>query len=298
MSVLDGLASLGADEFASPLYVALGADLSSYRDGEGDWPVPSADKPGAWKRFPSRATRDTRLDGLDLRWLDGLPRAVGTCIFRVEADEIVAVSADGVLARRARLLYPVTAWDARAARYFAADCVEMVQDELEWPLADDDLPQRTIQAARQQADGMLDAASLREIWVDLHATSRAFTCDIPCIESWLAAWAALDALVEPDPGIAARLAARAAGQAAVAAATWWAGWTAGQDAAWSAQTAAVAETLRRTASERARHEADLTVRAWQAAHLGRYLGLAEPPRPHSLAIGLGHGPAPGPTPAP
>lgn len=258
----------GSSDFAT-LYVALRADGSSY-DDERVWPAPRDGRPGAWHgQTPASSTGDA----LELRWLEALPDALGAAIFTVEVEDIVAVSPDGLLARRARLLRRVVSWDACAARRYAADCAELVCAELDWPLPEDDLPRSAIQAVRDVAAGLRTLSSLHADWADLHALSRALTCDIPCVESWEAAWTALDGLAMPDAGEAARTAARAASAAAIASTAWWAGWRASMDGAWTAQPPGVIEARREAAADRARRDARAGVRRWQAQRLRTYLEL-------------------------
>jgi hypothetical protein len=146
-----------------------------------------------------------------------------------------------------------------------------VLGELDWPIADDDRPRQAILVARDFAEGRVSADTMFRTWAGVHALARVHTCDVPCVESWQAAWEAFDALLESDAGDAARIAARAARESAVVSAAWWAGWTAAMDAAWTACTAARIEELRETASLAARDRADEAVHAWQARRLDQYL---------------------------
>ena len=264
------MAPRGFHTVTGPFYKALRADCSSYQDGEGLWPAPSQRGPGAWTRVPD-AKPVAGSGGLALHHLSGLPNALGTRLFIAEAEDIVAVTEFGVIAGRARLLRPIAVWDAQAARHFAADCAEQVLDALDWHATDDDRPGAAIAVARDFADGLVSLDTMYRTWADVHTLARGHTCDIPCPEAWQAAWTAFDALLELDPGDAARIAVQMAHESAVLAASWWAGWKARMDAAWTACTAARVEELREAAARAASEQADADVRRWQAGRLEQYL---------------------------
>ena len=151
-------------------------------------------------------------------WL-ALTYAPGPVACLVELDDATLVPhgrpVDKYAARSRTLLAAVNI--ERELRLFAADCAEHVLWIYERDYPDDSRPRDAIQAARDYADGRIDAAARDAAWAAARAAARA------------AAWAAAGAAARD----AARDAARVAAGAAAGAAAWAAAMAAEQ--AWQRQ---------------------------------------------------------------
>jgi hypothetical protein len=97
---------------------------------------------------------------------------------------------DKVVARRARVTEKIETWNERTARLFAADCAEHVLHLYEQEYPNDDRPRAAIKAARDFAEGLIDAAALDAAggaaWAD--AWDAAGTAAWDAASSWDAAW--------------------------------------------------------------------------------------------------------------
>jgi hypothetical protein len=184
--------------------------------GYGTWPLPIGDQSGEW--LPKltgkliacqHAYHIMRVRDL-LEWSTS-----GVQLYAVETRYKTTDDSNKVLARQARALYRVEAWNDRNLRHFACDCAERVLPIFERDYPHDTRPRVAIATARKFADGLATSE-------ELHAARGA-------------AWgAARDAAWD-----AARGAARdAAWDAARGAA-----WDAARGAAWDAETSWQIERL-------------------------------------------------------
>lgn len=119
------------------------------------------------------------------------------------------VDADNKLVtRRGRITEQVTAWDARTARLFAADCAERVLPIYERQVPGDDRPRLAVEAAQLFAMGLIGAKDLSAAWAADIAAAAAAVGDAACAAR-AAAWAAArDAARDADADAAAWAAER------------------------------------------------------------------------------------------
>jgi hypothetical protein len=88
-------------------------------------------------------------NGIHACRLDDLPHWLGQELWVMELAGETVLAADGVIARRARLLERVDAWSAGVAQEFANDCAQHASD----------LASRSPSVAGRAADAALDAGS-------------------------------------------------------------------------------------------------------------------------------------------
>jgi hypothetical protein len=143
---------------------------------------------------------------------DALQYAPGPMACLVEISEPIEKDDTKQVSRTRKLIKAVNI--DRELRLFAADCAERVLYIFEKHYPKDDRPRKAIQAARDFADGKIDAAA----W----AAARAAAWDAARAAAW----------------DAARAAAWDAAGAAAGAAAWDAAWDAARAAAWDAARAA------------------------------------------------------------
>lgn len=231
------------------LYKWTAFDGASCGGGTGKWSLPKQQDDGTWTpgRWQPRIKDIEPCErGYHLCRPQDLLWWIGPALWEAEADgpsieHGSAATADSkVVVARARLLRPVTKWNERTARLFAADCAEQVLPLFERDRPDDDRPRQAIAVARAYADGAATRA-------ELHAAGDA---------AWAAAGAAAG-----DAAWHAAGDARAAWAARHAAWDAWAAWAAWH-AAWNARAAAWA-----AAGDAAWDAA----RAWQRERLQAYI---------------------------
>jgi hypothetical protein len=149
-------------------------------------------------------------NGLHLCRAEHLVLWLGPTIWRAEYDGEMVDLDDKVVVRRARVTERIDAWNERTARLFAADCAERVLSLFESVYPGDDRPRAAIQAARDFADGRIDAAALDAAYErtgsQAAAWAAAHAAAVVCAAAQAAAWSV-------NAARAAR-AARAAAQAA------------------------------------------------------------------------------------
>jgi hypothetical protein len=202
---------------APTLYKFTNADGSSAHGGHGKWHL------GRWRSVSGPLVPCRR--GLHLCREQNLMLWLAPALWEAEADGEVIEAADKVVARRARIVRRVEAWNDRTARLFAADCAEHLLPLFEADFPTDDRPRKAIETARRFADGK---ASREEMAAAQAAAGAA---------AWDAAWDAARAAAWD----AAQAAARAAARVAAWAAAWAAARAAARDAAWAAAWAAECE---------------------------------------------------------
>jgi len=201
--------------------------------GTGTWHLPRGKRPGKWMP-PIKGELEPCKNGYHLCRRGGLIQWLGPAIFEAESDGEIVETRDRVVARQARLIRRVDAWNERTARLFAADCAERVLPIFEAACPDDDRPRRAIEVARRYANGRATGEEMRVAATAAGAATLSAAGDA----AW-AAWAARDA-------------------------AWAATWAA-KYAAWVAAVAAKV-----AAGDTARDARD-TERAWQADRLFEYL---------------------------
>jgi hypothetical protein len=134
----------------STYYKVLDADQRSMHGGTGKWTV------GRWRSVRGDLVPCER--GLHLCRPQDLLYWIGPVIWEVEVEGEVIEAGDKVVARKARIVRKVEAWNERTARLFAADCAEDVLHLVPEPqraiCAD------TIAVARRYANGEATKADL------------------------------------------------------------------------------------------------------------------------------------------
>ena len=91
--------------------------------------------------------------------LDQLPRWIGSTLYEIEVRGEVLTAEDKSVAEQARLIKRVDTWNEKNLRLFAADCAEHVLGIYEKQYPNDERPRKSIQAARDFANGLIDAAA-------------------------------------------------------------------------------------------------------------------------------------------
>jgi hypothetical protein len=90
------------------------------------WPLPSADRPGAWVTAPAEPTLcATAVHGCRVA---DLPWWLQDELWEAEFDGAVATGRHKISAARARLLRPVEGWDRACAQRFADACALRARD--------------------------------------------------------------------------------------------------------------------------------------------------------------------------
>jgi hypothetical protein len=171
-------------------YKFLTADGSATH-GVGKWNLPHGDQPGEWMPDIQGEIVPCR-NGYHACRPQDVALWLNATMYELEYEGDIIEADDKVVGRRARLLRKIDAWNDRTARLFAADCAERVLPIFEKERPGDDRPRKAIQAARDYANGVIDAAA------------------------WAAAWAA----ARDAAGVAAGAAARAAARDTAWAAAW------------------------------------------------------------------------------
>ncbi len=188
-------------------YKILGENRLPIHGGDGRWP-----EPGEWRDVSGKLV--SCKNGLHLCRRDQLIAWLGPCIWEAEADPAeIIVDTDKVIARRARLIRQLDAWNTRSQRLFAADCAERVLHLYEREHPGDTRPRDAIAAARAYAIGAIDdderAATQAAAWAAAEAAAWAATQ----AAAWAAAWAAARAAAQAAAETAAWDAAEAAERA-------------------------------------------------------------------------------------
>lgn len=146
------------EDIDSRLYAVLGSRLVN---DDWDWQLPEGKAPGDWM---------PRLEGPLTPYKNGYPLCKGPMqLLRFPGPEIYVAEVDGevietefsIHARRVRLLEK-TAWDDRAARFFAIECAERVLPVFEKVHTGDDRPRLGLSAARAFLDGEITLAAVEK----------------------------------------------------------------------------------------------------------------------------------------
>ena len=214
------------------LYKVVSTAFGPLHGGKGTWFAPKGSKPGKW--MPKIENVQACKRGYHLipakaivEWLPQKSVAGYLC----EAEGFGDHDSDGdkTAFAEARLLKIVGLLDEKSMRLAAADMAERVLPIFYKVRPKDNRPALAIQAARDFANGKIDAAA----W--------AAAGDAAWAAAWGAAWAAAGAAAWAAAGDAARAAAGAAAWAAARAAARAAAWAAAGDAAGDAARAAAGD---------------------------------------------------------
>ena len=138
------------------LYKVLAADgKSPYHGGSGEWFLPSSKKPGKWMPRIKDIALCSR--GYHVITLDQLSTWIGPTLYVVETKGKEILGEDKRVTEQARLTRKVETWNDKTLRLFAADCAEHVLGLYEKVYPNDDRPKKAIKAARDFANGLIDA---------------------------------------------------------------------------------------------------------------------------------------------
>src|SRR5208282_4003 len=136
-------------------YKVLAADgCSPIHGGRGKWFLPKEKGPGEWMPAVKPVFCES---GYHFVTLDQLPKWLGPTIYEVEVRGEVLSAQDKGVATQARLIRILDTWNEKTLRLFAADCAEHVLGIYEKQYPKDERPRKAIQAARDFANGLIDA---------------------------------------------------------------------------------------------------------------------------------------------
>jgi hypothetical protein len=136
-------------------YKVLAADgCSPAHGGTGKWFLPKGKRVGKWMPAIKPVLCQ---QGYHFVTLDQLPRWIGPTLYEIEVRGEVLTAEDKSVAEQARLIKRVDTWNEKTLRLFAADCAEHVLGIYEKQYPKDEHPRKSIQAARDFANGLIDA---------------------------------------------------------------------------------------------------------------------------------------------
>src|SRR5208282_4727054 len=118
------------------------------------WFLPKEKGPGEWMPAVKPVLCES---GYHFVTLDQLPKWLGPTIYEVEVRGEVLSAQDKGVATQARLIRRLDTWNEKTLRLFAADCAEHVLGIYEKQYPKDERPRKAIQAARDFANGLIDA---------------------------------------------------------------------------------------------------------------------------------------------
>jgi hypothetical protein len=199
--------------------------------GYGQWPLPQGDQPGEWLPKLTGKLIACQHAYHVMRIRDLMEWATDDVqLYVVETRYKTTDDSNKVLARQARALYRVEAWNERNLRHFACDCAERVLPLFEQGYPNDTRPRVAITTARRFADGLATSKELAAARAAAGAAAGDAARDAARDAAGAAAWAAARAAARDAARDAARAAARDAARAAAGAAAWDAAWDAARDA--------------------------------------------------------------------
>jgi len=150
-------------------YKVLAADgCSPVHGGTGKWFLPKGKLVGKWMPAIKPVLCQ---QGYHFVTLDQLPRWVGPTLYEIEVRGEVLTAEDKSVAEQARLIKRVDTWNEKNLRLFAADCAEHVLGIYEKQYPNDEHPRKSIQAARDFANGLIDAAAANAASASAYAAS-------------------------------------------------------------------------------------------------------------------------------
>src|SRR5208282_186298 len=169
------------------------------------WFLPKEKGPGEWMPAVKPVLCES---GYHFVTLDQLPKWLGPTIYEVEVRGEVLSAQDKGVATQARLIRRLDTWNEKTLRLFAADCAEHVLGIYEKQYPKDERPRKAIQAARDFANGLIDANAANAAAYAAYAAYSANDADDDADD------AASDANAAADAANAAAYAANAAYDAA------------------------------------------------------------------------------------
>ena len=186
------------------LYKFLRKDGTGPYSGQA-WALPTDDVPGEWMPEITGALVACK-NGYHLCREQDAVQWINIALYEAEYDGERVDAADKIVARRARLLRRVAAWNERAMRLFACDCAEHVLDLFERRCPGEDRPRQAIAVARRYANGEATFGELQAAQRDAYDAADAAAYDAAD------AAAAYDAADTRADGLPAATSARKRGQ--------------------------------------------------------------------------------------
>ncbi len=126
-----------------------------FNGGKGKWNLPQNGNPGDW--MPKIEEIIPCRSGYHLCEFTDLMTWLGPEIYEAEGKFIR--DNNKTVFQQARIIRKIECWNERTARLFAADCAEHVLHLFEGEYPKDLRPREAIQAARDFANGKIDAAA-------------------------------------------------------------------------------------------------------------------------------------------
>jgi hypothetical protein len=248
-------------------YKVLAADgCSPIHGGKGKWFLPKEKGPGEWMPAVKPVLCES---GYHFVTLDQLPKWIGPTIYEVEVRGEVLSAQDKGVATQARLIRRMDTWNEKTLRLFAADCAEHVLGIYEKQYPKDERPRKAIQAARDFANGLIDANAAKAAKAAAKA-ARYAAHDAAANAVYAAAYAANAAAYAANANAAAYAAYAAAAYANAAA--YAANANAAAYAAYAAAAYAAAAARYAVYDAAAAYDADYNAETqWQANRLKYYL---------------------------
>jgi hypothetical protein len=249
------------------LFKLLNEDGSPAHGGSGRWPLPAklpdgSYSPGEWLEVEGDIV--PCYNGLHLCRFKNVLDWSAPCMYVAEFAPGAEVIDEGdkLVGRKARLLYPVEAWNERVLRIFATRCVRRV-----WHLLDDERSKTAVQVARRYADGNVTRDELDAVWDA--------ACDAACDAARDTACGAACGATMDAARSAARDAARDVARDAARSVAWGAARVAACGAARNAAKSVAWGAACGAARGAARSIAWVAEIDWQVSHLAWMLGLKE-----------------------
>jgi hypothetical protein len=175
--------------------------------GHATWALPQNGKPGKWMPRLTGKIIPCRHGYHVVRFTDLLDWC-GDYLWVVETSGRVLTHYNKCVVRRARIVRPITGWNKRNLRLFAADCAEHVLPIFEKHHPKDNRPRRAIEVARLFANGKATDKKRDAAWAAARAADRDAAWDAARDAAWDAARAAARAADRDVVGAAARDAER------------------------------------------------------------------------------------------
>ena len=157
------------------LYKVLGKGGVSCNGGSGKWFLPKDDKPGKWMP-PIKGKLKPCENGYHLCRFENLLEWINEEIYEAEGRGENIECDNKIVFGEARLLKKLESWNEKKARLFAAECAEHVLPIFEKEYPQDDRPRKAIEAARDFANGKIDAAARNAAGVAAWAAAGAAEC--------------------------------------------------------------------------------------------------------------------------
>ena len=170
-------------------YKCLGKNGVAANGGSGQWNLPQNGNPAEW--MPKIEEIIPCRSGYHLCRAEDLIVWLNEEIYEAEGKgEFIHHEKSKDVFGEARLIRKIEVWNERTTRLFAADCAEHVLRFFESKYPNDLRPRKSIEAARDFANGKIDAAARAAAGDAARAAARAAAGDAARAAAWAAAGAA------------------------------------------------------------------------------------------------------------